>query len=154
VARVALFPARRLTLIASLGLFEPLKILEWLPPALNPKHEPKSRSSAPSAGAHEDEAALLGALLVLGDNRERLRKPLQVDAQDLRASQHRAVFVAIASLAKAGALPGHEEVIEELARAGTMSVEAAERAVSILLARAPRQPHVFEYARRVRARRA
>jgi replicative DNA helicase len=113
----------------------------------------QKRGSVAGSSAREDEAALLGSLLVLGDNHERLTKRLGIDARDLRASRHADVFLAIASWTRGGRLPDHETVINELQRTRKMSLEEAEQLVALLIARAPRQPHVYEYARRVRERR-
>jgi replicative DNA helicase len=106
-----------------------------------------------SAAAREDEAALLGCLLQLGDEHARMRKEPSLLASDFREPGHRAVFIAISTLTTRGYLPEHEAVLDALVKTQSMPEERAEQLIRLLIARAPRQLHVLEYARRVRARR-
>jgi replicative DNA helicase len=111
------------------------------------------RTRQDGSRAREDEAAFLGAVLATGSLGDWRRKGAGVRSADFRVPAHRAVFVAINTLTSVGKPLTEDAIVLELVRAHGMAFDDAGRAIALLIARAPRQPHVAEYARRLRERR-
>jgi replicative DNA helicase len=106
-----------------------------------------------ASAAVEDERRLLGALLALGEKGLTGIPDIDLQPTDFATPDHLAVFCALRTLAQWGLAPDRQAVTVRLVLGHEFDHDRAQRLVNTLLARSPRQPHVGEYARRIRARR-